>query len=107
LFRDICQRSARAVPRKRRLLGIFLPAASLLGQENSCGAAAHRRRFCSSRLRQGARSLHVAITRQTAKENVMSKFIIEEQTDSRIIVTVEYAGKRWEIDVQAACSGGS
>lgn len=28
----------------------------------------------------------------------MSKFI-EEQTDSRIIVAVEHAGKRWEIDL--------
>jgi hypothetical protein len=31
----------------------------------------------------------------------MSKFIIEEQTDSRVIIAVEHAGKRWEIDVRA------
>jgi len=31
----------------------------------------------------------------------MSKFIIEEQTDSRVIIAVEHAGKRWEIHVRA------
>ena len=31
----------------------------------------------------------------------MSKFIIEEQTNSRIIIVAEHAGKRWEIDARA------
>jgi hypothetical protein len=29
------------------------------------------------------------------------RLVIEEQTDTRIIIAVDHAGRRWEIDVRA------
>jgi adenine-specific DNA-methyltransferase len=63
---------ARAVNCKRWLLGIFLPARSqkgdLLGQENSCGAAARKGgAFAIPGFSRAIFLLHVAIKRPTAK----------------------------------------
>src|SRR5271166_4582082 len=62
-----------------------------------------KRAFCNSELRQGDRPFACRNQAAETKDgNAMTctKIVIDEQTDTRIILAVDHGGKRWEIDVR-------